>query len=404
MAGSRKKQLPPADVMDEDTIINEFAQATYEDETPPDIDEFLSEIGIAKKQYICTLKQFPPDQSGTPIFLPGQWKGSYPTIAEIGAKFGPGKYIYVFSWKVPGPTGNPKTASKSHEVILGEQWEDAHQEFIYQYSITRQKKLENLKMKAETQRILTGGNSPKSNENPMDDLLDAKNKLAALGVPVGNAGALANTGEGSILPLMLNMQQESTKLLVTMMDASQKNMMQLMGIMMQNQGGNNSFQQAMKETISMVTNVVDLKQALNPEKATMVDKIFDFMQGVAPQITAILAQPRAQARQDPMVQIAKERPEVQAVMGDPQAMDALAQKLDAQYGIAQANEILDVMGMTRSEGLKDHLKKAGYQVEPQGASEQQPPQPVQDAEVVTPEPGEVNVNPVIETGDEELEE
>lgn len=153
----------------------------------------------------------------------------------------------------------------------------------------------------------------------------------------------------------------------------------------------------------MVTNVVDLKQALNPEKATMVDKIFEFMQGVAPQITAILAQPRGQAKQDPMVKLAKEQPEMQAVMNDQQAVDALAQRLDSQYGISQANEILDVMGMQRSDALKDHLKKAGYQVDPQGQTQHKPqettPQDAQDAEIVEPE-----IPPTIDTGDDGIED
>jgi len=406
-----KKHIPPSEVMDEDAIVNAFAQETYEDETPPDIDEFLSEIGISKKQYTCTLKQYPPDQSGTPIFLPGHWKGKYPSIAEVGAQFGPGRYVYVFAWKVPSPTtGHPKTASKSHEVVLGDQWEDAHQEFLYNYSIQRQKKLENLRMKTEHQRILSGNTANNNqNSNPMDDLLEAKNKLAALGVPVGNAGALSAGGDNSsILPLIINMQQKSTELMVTMMNNSQSQLMTLVTAILNRDGGQNSFQAAMKETINMVTNVVDLKQALNPEKATMVDKIFDFMQGVAPQITAILAQPRSKAKQDPMVQVAKDRPEVQAVMGDQAAMDVFAQKLDAQYGITQANEILDIMGMERSEALKEHLKQAGYSVEPKGGNEQTAPemtpqtQPgAEDAEIVEPE---INTNPIIPDSEDELEE
>lgn len=374
----KKRNITP-DEAEEMPIINDFAQDAFDDETPPDIDEFLSEIGLEGKQYRCTLKQYPADDSGVPVFMPGSWKGSYPSIPELGSKFGPGRYLYIFSWRVPNPAGGTKAACKQTEVVLGDQWQEAHEEYLYQYSIRRKKKLENLKLQEEQRSILNGtqNNHNKGNGDGVSDLLEASNKLRQLGVPVGATGRgtdLMGTDGGGLLPMLFNMQQKSSEQMMLIMQNNQASMMQLFGMIMTKDNGGNSFQQAMKETISMVTNVIDLKQALNPEKATIVDKIFDFMQGVAPQIATILAQPRDKARQDPMVKLAQSRPEMEAIKTDQAAIDALSQKLDSEYGIKQANEILDVMGLQRSQALKHHLKTGGYDPEPHP--------PIEEADVI----------------------
>jgi hypothetical protein len=343
----------PDEAVNMDTL-NEFTEDALAEETPPDIDGFLNEIGIRDKQYRCTLKQYPADGSGVPVFLPGGWKGSYPSIEEIGSKFGPGKYLYVFSWKVPTPSGVYATTCKQTEVVLGQQWQDAHEEYLYQYAIERKKKLQALKVREEQNSILRGQPDNGNRKDGVDELIEATNKLKLLGVTVGSNQQGSNAlvgGENNMLTLILGMQQKSTDTMMAMMANSQNQMMQLFGLMLNNKGdgGASAYQEAMKQTINMVTGVVDLKQALNPEKEGMVDKIFNFMQGVAPEITRILAQPRQQAIHDPMVNLAKSRPEMQAVMRDQAAVDALAEKLYTEYGVKQSLDIMEVMGMKPSK-------------------------------------------------------
>jgi hypothetical protein len=391
MPGPKKKHVAFDEEFDDLPVINEFSEEALADETPPDIDQFLSELGIANKQYTCTIKQYPPDGTGTPIFMPGGWKGSYPSISELGSKFGPGKYLYVFTWRVTGPDGKYKNTVKQTEVILGEQWQEAHDEYIYQYNVRRKKKLASLKMKEEQNRILNGDDYNKQEKSSgIDNLIEAKNQMAALGVNFGggNGGMDLVSGEGGgLLGMMMAMQQKSQDNMLMMMNQNSQNMMNLFGIMMQNNGGN-SYNDAVKDAMNMVTSMVDMKNALNPEKEGLVDKIFGFMQTMGPEVARVLAQPRAAAKQDPMVQMAKNRPEMQEVMNDQAAMDALAVKLDADYGVKQANEILDVMGMKRSDQLKNHLKQGGHNPEPTAG----PPPNAEDGEVTEVNRSEIGKN------------
>lgn len=379
----RPRQHRELDEVEEDLpTINELSEeAMAAEQEPPDIENFLSELGISKKQYRCQIKQYPTD-GGTPAFLPCNYKGDYPDLAALGTKYGPGKYLYVFSWTIPHPSGNGnKRVIKELPVELSEHWSDAHEEYLYQYAIRRRRRLRQAKDKAELDSILYGDDKkPGGGKGGMEDLLDAKNSLMALGVPVGGGGSggmdLTANGGANIFALMMSMQNKSTELLVTMMNNSQTQMMSLVTAVL-GQQNNSPYGQMFKEVAGMMTQMVDLKQALNPEKQGVVDKIFNLMETVSPQIVQMLQMSAAQRRSNPLYQVAAKSEELQKLKGDQEMTDNLAAKLDTHYGIQATNDIMAVMGLERSEGMKMALRQAGYPTEPRQTPE--PDTPPEDA-------------------------
>lgn len=383
-----------SDIETDVPIINELSEEALRHEEPPDIENFLAELGIHNKQYKCQIKQFPAEGGGMPAFLPSNYKGSYPNIEELGTKYGPGKYLYVFTWRIPNPEGSGnKTTMRELEVILGDAWQDAHEEYLYQYSIKRRQRLRSLKNKAEMDNILYGDDKkPSANNNGLDSLLDAKNQLMSLGVPVGSSGTdLATKDQTGIFALVMQMQSKSTELMVTMMNNSQQQMMSLVTAVLANNSQNQTpYTQMFKEVSSMMTNMVGLKEALNPEKQTVVDKIFNLMEAVSPQILQMLQMSAAQRRSNSIYQAAAKSPELQQLKGDPAMTDELARKLDSHYGVQNTNDIMAVMGLERSDGMKMALKNAGYTIDPRQTTQTDeiPPDAV-DAEVtdVDEQPG-----------------
>lgn len=371
-------------------IINEFSAEALDNEEPPDIENFLAELGIQGKQYSCQIKQFPAEGGGTPAFMPSNYKGKYPSIDELGTKYGPGKYLYVFTWAVPRPDGGgPKRAMKELEVMLSDAWDDAHQEYLYQYSLKRRKRLRQIKDKAELDGVLyTTDRNDGGNRGSMDDLVDAKNKLVSLGVPFGGGTDLTTSGGGGIFALIMGMQQKSTELMVQMMTSSQQQMMALVtAVLSNNSNKGNPYGDMFKEVAGMFTQMVDLKQALNPEKQTMVDKIFGLLETVSPQVLGLLKMSSAQRRADPLYRLAAGSQELKNLKGDPEATDALAAKLDAHYGVQNTNDIMTVMGLSRSEGMKGKLRGMGYPTEPRqapAAAQEVPADVIPDAQPERP--------------------
>jgi len=395
----RPRKHRALDEVEDLPVINEFSQEALDSlDEPPDIENFLTELGIKGKQYSCQIKQFPAEGGGIPAFLPSNYKGRYPTIDELGTKYGPGKYLYVFTWTVPRPDGGHKQTMKELEVLLSDAWDDAHEEYLYQYSLKRRKRLRQVKNKAELDGILYDHEKPSGNPgNGMDNLIDAKNKLMQLGVPVGQSGGgtdLMAGGTGGIFALMMNMQQKSTELMVQMMTGSQQQMMALVtAVLANNSNKGNPYGDMFKEVAGMFTQMVDLKQALNPEKQTMVDKIFTLLETVSPQVLGMLKMSAAQRRQDPLYKLAASSQELKNLKGDPEATDALATKLDAHYGVQNTNDIMTVMGLSRSEGMKTKLRGMGYPTEPR-----QTPAAAQEvpADVIEPDPEETSANGIAE--------
>jgi len=380
-------------------VINEFSQDALDNEEPPDIENFLAELGIQGKQYSCQIKQFPAEGGGTPAFMPSNYKGKYPTIDELGTKYGPGKYLYVFTWAVPRSDGSgPKRAMKELEVMLSDAWDDAHQEYLYQYSLKRRKRLRQIKDKAELDGVLYTNERGDGNgtRGSMDDLVEAKNKLVSLGVPFGSGGGtdMVSGNTGGIFALIMGMQQKSTELMVQMMTSSQQQMMALVTAVLSNNSNNqNPYGNMFKEVAGMMTQMVDLKQALNPEKQTMVDKIFALLETVSPQVLGLLKMSSAQRRSDPLYKLAAGSQELKNLKGDPEATDALATRLDAHYGVQNTNDIMTVMGLSRSEGMKAKLRGMGYPTEPRQA-----PAAAQEvpADVIEPDPEETSANGIAE--------
>jgi hypothetical protein len=340
---------------DEQPIAGTMTEPGFINETPEDIEDFLAAHGIKKCSYICTVKRFPPSGGSVAEWLPCSTKNEYPEIEDIGKRFGPGKYLFCFTWNAQDPqTGKNKRTMKEYKIVLGEEWNDLNDEYMAEKWIEKKKKIANMKTRAEMEAALEGKsiNSKTNDTDPktagLDYLREAKAAFTDLGLPVGgSAGAVvAAEGQGRMYELMLAMNQKSSENMMTMMAQMNQNMMALVTALITNNKPQSS-DGIMKEVINMVSQTINLKEVLNPEKKGVIDRVFELMESVMPSIVALAAKPKAERIQSPLYQMAANSDEMNQIKKDPEMLKEMVKKWDEAHGTEQTDIILGTVGLRR---------------------------------------------------------
>jgi len=357
-----------------DPILDQGVVNPDPDETPPDVEEFLAGLGIEKKQYTCVVTQWPVEGGGQPIYITPTYKAKYPSIDEIGIEFGPGKYTYHFKWRIRNDQGTGyKPTMKTLDIKLGHQWADKHEEYLYQQKIERRKRLQRMRDNAEADSILYAAEKFNANA-PQGDGMNEVDKLKAYGRTLMELTSLTAPtpakSDNAMIPMMMqmmqmasNQQQDTMKFMMTLMQANQNSNTQLMTAMIQGNAGKPVHNQ-LKEVIETVGGIVDMKQMLNPEKETVVDKIFNTVNIVASQIPALIKKSPEEREKDSIMQIARASQEYKDLQNDQAMTDALAAKLDSHYGVEQTNNIMAVMDLDRSPEMKATMQAQGQSPDP----------------------------------------
>lgn len=372
---------------------------------PSDIENFLRETGVIQdSQYRCSLRRIMPD--GTIQNIPGRYEGSYPSLDDVGKRYGPGKYQYIFNYGSPAPDGRRRAPSqKPYSVVLSDEYASMHEKFLMDEALEQKKNLQILAQRNENQDIVLGkGRNGK--EDPMEALTKTVTILKALGVPVGTqpapAPVIQDNGLKDMVPLLLEQsrqaassQMENMKFFMTLMMESNKMMMAAMS-----GNKNNSMDEGFDKAFGLFSKVMEAKDMLNPPEETLADKIFTLIGSLSAQILPLLAKPREIARQSPLIAAAKGFPEYDELLAHPEAVDALARKmLKKGYKPADVTGLIEVMDLKPTPEVRyklDQMAQASAEPMPsyaQGATEGRPVQPMPES-VSVDEPDEDDIDDI----------
>lgn len=327
-------------------------------DVPSDIEIFMTENGVSEK-YSAVLRIYSPISNSYEMVR--KFDGLKPDPDKIGSEFGPGKYAVLFSWKgVDGPSGLKKTFGKEFKFTISEAYREAYEDFVATRQEERQKRdgirLEQKKQQAEIKRIETGGASSaigdpiEAAERMLQKNLDMAIKLGQLNQP---------RAQDNILPLIISMQENSSKMMMQMM----MGMMQIMGGQKpaQTEGNLDMIRGFMGMTKDLLLMKRDLDEP-DEEKETMGEKIFNTLVSFAPHMLELANKSIEQRRADPLVGFAKGTKQYESLK-DPAVLSAAVNRLDAKYSPAQTDKILETMELKRPEATKKNYEKYA---EPEG--------------------------------------
>lgn len=362
--------------------VEELTDKELEEEAmPADIAEFIAKNNISDQKYTCKVRQWPIGGGGHATVV-ANITDTYPSINEVGEQFGPGTYSWTFIFDVKDKTAKRgyRPTARTFKENLGRSYAVAHDEYMFQQKKNRRARLRELSDEMELEDVLDG--KKPADKNPqvdavkegMKQMQDTVANLKSLGVPVG-VGDLTSNKNGSNDNVLVAMMIESSKNLVSIMNNNQSNMMLMFKLMMEN--GKSNQGNGMTEMQKTMLNMIDFKNALNPEKEAWVDKLFKLGESVAPHLINVCAKPRAEALRDPIVKAAVNSSDMQKLKGDQAATDTFAAKWDLHYGAHATNDILAVAGLKRSPEMLKKMKDQGLPTDPRqtdtGGDQEIPP-------------------------------
>lgn len=342
------------------------------EDTPDDITDFVRANDVADK-YTVMLKQ-KPDGGGTAQTL-RSFANYYPNVNTLGREWGPGSYSLVFSWRAKGLNNKMETVTKEFKIELpARAWLHEHNQFL----LERAKKMqlqteEELKVEAMRNRIV-GPTAPVQPVSDFDNLKKMLDLAKSIGVPIGGPAkpepkekekksfsermvdmAPAITAFGAVVaPIVVALitrpkppDDKSTQNLLLQHILTQSQKPQEDGVM-------KSFVPFLMGTMKQL---MDFKQSMEPEeKQGLVEKIFDKLAPMVPQVLALATMPKPQLEANPMVKMARNLPDVKNMQADTELAFMGIQRLDEVYGFQQANDIMTVFGLQRPPELQDNYQ------------------------------------------------
>lgn len=343
------------------------------DDTPDEITDFVRANDMSDK-YVVMLKQ-KPDGGGIAQTL-RSFTNYYPNVNTLGKEWGPGSYILVFSWRAEGKSGKKETVTKDFKIELPERaWADEHDRWLMERSKKRQNAMEE-EWKQEAMKARVMGQVSPTPVQPPSELESLKKMLEiakSLGVPIGGQQkaepkekekksfadrmvemAPAITAIGAVVgPIVVAIIQRPKPLSDTALTNTLVN--HLITNKPQEDG---TMKTVLPFLMGSLKQIMDFKQSMEPEeKQSFVEKVFDKLAPMVPQVLALATQPRPQMEQNPMVGMARNLGDVKAMKNDPELAYLGVQRLDEVYGFQQANQILTVFGMERPEELLGNISK-----------------------------------------------
>lgn len=342
------------------------------DDTPDEIKTFILANDIADK--FSVMLKVRPDQGGTPQYIKS-FTNWYPRIDDIGKRWGPGSYELVFTWRALGIDNKRAPVTRSYKVELSEAvWQEPHEEYLLERTKKkREKSIQEWRAEADKNAAMGINSAPPP---PPVSELDTLRKMLGIakdmGVPIGNQRgpvekektrktfgetlielAPAITAIGGILtPVALAIINRPK----VNEDRTLQNTL-LTHVLTNKPQENEVMKQFPSFLMGVMKQVMDFKESLQPEeKVSLVEKIFDKLAPIVPAVLQLATQPKAAIDSNPMVQMARNMPEIRALAGDEEALELFVKRYDEVYGFQQANDILAVGGLTRPASLRDAYK------------------------------------------------
>lgn len=359
-----------------------MAQINPDLETPDDVKHVLEENSLGRTRvYTCKLKRFPEGgeslQNAASAQFVQAWRCGFPSEKYVMQEYGPGRYLLIFSWNVNERLagGDKKYQTKVVEIPLeiGEACRDDYEEYQDQKRIRRaERQARDLQRYREKQALNTmaSGASPilDKNQAGKEYLREFGETARMLGMstpiaPAAPQGSLLKDlvpGIVAAIPAVLSYLSNSAEkqnarmdnllqMLVTTMQANTANMIAAM----KGANGPTTGTEILKEITGMVMGAVNLKETLEGNKETVVDKIFRMIEGVAPQIVQLAQLSKQQRMMDPRYMMGKTMmnadPNLSQLKKDPEILEMSVRKWDEQLGWEQTDAILTIGEMRRPD-------------------------------------------------------
>jgi len=171
--------------------------------------------------------------------------------------------------------------------------------------------------------------------------------------------------------------------------------------MMMDKNGSGDHNQMFDKIFDIFKGVVNVKELLNPEKQTVVDRVFDLANSIVPAIMEIAKKSPAQRAADPLVGVVKDSADFNKIKEDPEMLKEAIRKWDAAHGATKTDIILDTVGLKRP-GAPDKPApepEAEDETEFEDVTEENPIPEV----IITPAPGDDNENVEVEANENPME-
>ncbi|HIJ68541.1 MAG TPA: hypothetical protein HPP57_03440 [Deltaproteobacteria bacterium] len=369
------------------------------DGIPDEIKDLLIEHGLSKKEFTCQLKEI-PEGAEIPDYVTSKnsghlntWTRTFPSTEWIKNKYGPGNYVLIFTWTGEGEEDGERKKSNERQqipIVISAKAVHDHKKFKIAQLIKNTAEESEAIREARIESKLTNEayegllDSPEKKEKPpMEQIKEMVETLKTLGIPVGMGmmttpekkpvdwvgilGAIAPLAGTVIAGIMSSGSKRSddfNKMLLLMMSQGKEANAQVIEIMKAN-AGNNSGTGRANEYLELIKGVIDVKELINPQKETIADKIFNFLEGVAPVIAGVIQNAASNPetiKRDPVARMAKGMADkdenIQAIRGNVAEQTKLFNRMDDYFGTEQTDIIAEVMGFVRPEGyVKDPSKR-----------------------------------------------
>ena len=340
---------------------------------PPQVQKIFDQYGLGKENFSCTLSSVEPDGSVAYI---EEYNRQVPTVPIIGKRYGPGKYRLTFQWTVIA-SGDERAETQEVDIVISEAFRGIHEEYqeemAIQSELNQAKRLE----RAKRRRVIRDdirGNDKRDPEEEFDRMMT---RLVQMNTMMGSKDQKPSIDWQALSPIALaavqylqensnkqqQQQQQMLMLMIQMMDKNNQNLMQIMQNKKPDSGS-----QLMDRVAETVLSAVNLKEAINPQKETIADRIFNTIEAVGPKLLEIAQMPKeqAQGRIDYKIaeQYMKNNENFKQMDKDPEILEALVNKLDPEMGWLQTDQILQVAGYERPDSLNGN--RSVYSPYPEG--------------------------------------
>lgn len=362
---------------------------------PEDIQAILDENGLGEDgiSYRCMLKDITGGGNTATAAFIDSFVNQVPDYTYVAQQFGPGDYMYVFTWVGRDEDGKRKTYSKTVRFRISERYQDLYEEHLMKRMQEKAVKKRHIIRSAKLKAAMESGiDSSFDTETPRDSsetVMEFLKRHAAVNQMMNITPSHEEKRGGIdwegvlraavplIPPLLVYMSEKSKgsgestmRIMETIISMQQRNADQTIQLLGKQQGPSTG-SEMMKEVMGMVMQAVDLKSALSDKEETVVDKIFATVQGVLPML--MMMSTNRGVASGPQAELAKRYIQNDPAMSElknPAIRAEVVRRFDSTIGWEQTDALLRLAEMPREEGTCPRIANQQYpQGDPRNAPE-----------------------------------
>lgn len=346
------------------------------EEIPDEIVHAIAEHGLGARGFKTILKQIPEGASETDCNAPyiKGWDRAIPTIDYIAREYGPGTYVMIFSWRTT-VEGKQKVFTERVSFIISDKYENEYKEYQFARRLKemekRREKIRDMKINGEMEKTLGLDLEPDKKEDLQEAAIRYVDNVTSMAEKLGlsrvNAQVPATSGMNwreiaplllSAVPAVMKMMQdsetarreESRQYMTLLISTMSQNNSQMLDVLKNQQPRSGS--DMAKEMFDMIREAIDVKEMIQGQgKDSIADRIFNVIEGVAPQLMEVAKLSAMQRAHDPRALIAqtymRADPDFQQLK-KPEVQSEVIRRMDEVFGWTQTDAVLTAIGMERN--------------------------------------------------------